>query len=57
MPIITFFIPGGAWEEATFSIGPIVLALGHFVGAIIDFFVIAFAVFWIIKVMEKTPIK
>jgi len=57
MPIITFFIPGGAWQEATLTIGPIVLAIGHFVGSVIDFIVIAFAVFWIMKVVEKTPLK
>ena len=57
MPIITFFIPGGAWQEATLTLGPIVLAIGHFVGTIIDFIIIAFAVFWIMKVIEKTPLK
>lgn len=24
MPIITFFIPGGAWREATLTVGPVV---------------------------------
>ena len=57
MPIITFFIPGGAWQEATLTIGPIVLAVGHFVGAVINFLIIAFAVFWIMKLIEKTPLK
>jgi large conductance mechanosensitive channel len=57
MPVITFFIPGGAWQEATLSLGPIVLAVGHFVAAVINFLIIAFAVFWIMKVIEKTPLK
>ena len=57
MPIITFFIPGGAWQEATLTLGPIVLAVGHFVAAIVDFLVIALAVFWIMKIIEKTPLK
>lgn len=57
MPIITFFIPGGAWQEATFTLGPIVFQVGHFVGAVIDFLIIAFAVFWMMKAIEKTPIK
>jgi large conductance mechanosensitive channel len=57
MPVITFFIPGGAWQEATLTIGPIVLAIGHFVAAIIDFLIIALAVFWIMKSIEKTPLK
>lgn len=57
MPIITFFIPSGAWQEATLSLGPIVLLVGHFVAAVIDFLIIAFVVFWIMKAIEKTPIK
>jgi len=57
MPIITFFIPGGAWQEATLTLGPIVLGIGHFVAAIIDFLIIALAVFWIMKAIEKTPLK
>jgi large conductance mechanosensitive channel len=56
MPIITFFIPGGAWKEATLTVGSIVLLLGHFVGTVIDFLIIAF-VFWIMKAIEKTPLK
>jgi len=57
MPIITFFIPGGAWQESTLTLGPVVLAVGHFVAAIVDFLVIALAVFWIMKIIEKTPLK
>lgn len=57
MPIITFFIPGGAWQESTLTLGPIVLLVGDFVAAIIDFLIIAFAVFWIMKAIEKTPLK
>jgi len=57
MPIITFFIPGGAWQESTLTLGPIVLLVGHFVAAIIDFLIIAFAVFWVMKAIEKTPLN
>jgi len=57
MPVITFFIPGGGWEEAVWSVGPVVFAVGRFVGSLIDFLVIAFVVFWLMKVLEKTPLK
>jgi len=57
MRIITFFIPGGAWQESTLTLGPIVLLVGHFVAAIIDFLIIAFAVFWVMKAIEKTPLN
>ncbi|MEK6946294.1 MAG: MscL family protein [Nanoarchaeota archaeon] len=53
MPIVTPFIPGGAWQTATFALGPIVLSWGHFLGAVINFVVIAFVVFMIAKFVIK----
>ena len=53
MPIITPFIPGGAWQTSTFSIGPIVIGWGALLGAIINFIVIAFVVFLIAKYALK----
>jgi len=53
MPIITPFIPGGAWQTATFSLGPIVIGWGAFVGALINFVIIAFVVFMIAKFVLK----
>ena len=53
MPIITPFIPGGAWQTATFTLGPIVIGWGAFVGAVINFVVIAFVVFMIAKKVMK----
>lgn len=57
MPFITFFIPGGEWEKATLALGPIVLQVGHFVGAVIDFLVIAFVIFWLMKMVQRTGLK
>ena len=57
MPIITFFIPGGAWREAVWIIGPIQLGIGHFVGVFIDFIVIAIVVFILMKQLTKTGLK
>ncbi len=57
MPVITFFIPGGEWRYATLSLGPIVLSIGHFVGVLIDFLIIAVVVFRLMKRIEKTPLK
>jgi len=31
--------------------------VGRFVGSLIDFLVIAFVVFWLMKVLEKTPLE
>jgi large conductance mechanosensitive channel len=53
MPIITAFVPGGAWKTATLTIGPIVLSWGAFLGELINFIIIAFVVFIIAKKMLK----
>ena len=53
MPVITFFIPGGAWRDAVLNVGPIVLSIGHFIGVVIDFLIIALIVFMIMKQIEK----
>jgi len=53
MPIITPFIPGGAWQTATFHIGPIVIGWGAFLGQVINFVIIAWVVFVIAKKIMK----
>ncbi len=57
MPIITFFIPGGAWRTAILAIGPIQLAIGDFIGVLIDFIIIAVVVFYMMKWLSKTALK
>ncbi|MDP2925395.1 MAG: MscL family protein [Nanoarchaeota archaeon] len=53
MPIITFALPGGQWQTATFSLGSIVIKWGDFLGALINFIIIAFVVFLIAKFLFK----
>jgi large conductance mechanosensitive channel len=53
MPIITFFIPGGTWRTATLDIGPIHFLLGPFIGAAIDFIIVA----WIVFVFAKKVLR
>ncbi len=53
MPLITPFIPGGAWQTATLTLGPIVIGWGALLGAIINFVIIAFVVFLISKYALK----
>ena len=58
MPIITPFIPEGAWEVATLKLGPIVIGWGALLGAIINFVIIALVVFIIAKYMiEKEKVS
>ncbi|PIR79761.1 MAG: large conductance mechanosensitive channel protein MscL [Candidatus Levybacteria bacterium CG10_big_fil_rev_8_21_14_0_10_35_13] len=53
MPIITPFIPGGAWQQATFTMGAIVISWGAFLAAFINFVILALVVFFIAKFMLK----
>ena len=53
MPIIMPFIPGGAWQTATVTLGKIVIGWGALLGAIINFIIIAFVVFLIAKYALK----
>jgi large conductance mechanosensitive channel len=53
MPIVTPFIPGGEWQTAKVTLGPIVLGLGAFVGALLNFVIIALVVFMIAKYVLK----
>lgn len=53
MPIITFFIPGGAWQEATLVLGSIIIAWGKFLADLIYFIIVAFIVFIIAKKVLK----
>lgn len=53
MPIITPFIPGGGWQQATLAIGPIVIKWGSFLGAIINFIIIALVIFMMVKYIMK----
>lgn len=57
MPIITPFIPGGAWQTATFKLGPAVIGWGAFLAALINFFIIALVVFIIAeKIMKEEKV-
>jgi large conductance mechanosensitive channel len=53
MPLLTFFIPGGGWRETVVSLGSIQLKIGPFIGAAIDFIIVAFLVFWFSKKVLK----
>ena len=49
MPFVTFFIPGGGWRTAVLDIGPFHFLLGPFFGALIDFLIVAWIVFYFAK--------
>lgn len=53
MPLVTPFIPGGAWQSATLAVGPVVLGVGAFAAAVINFVILAAVVFFIAKLVLK----
>jgi large conductance mechanosensitive channel len=53
MPIVNLAMPGIEWE--TITAGP--FRVGHFIGALITFLIIAFVIFILVKVTKKWGIE
>lgn len=53
MPVVTFFLPGGAWRTATLDLGAVHLVWGPVLGAGLDFLIVAWLVFWFSKKVLK----
>jgi large conductance mechanosensitive channel len=63
MPVIGLFLPGGDWRQAKFvlrtttdvagKISETAILYGHFLGVLIDFIVISFVVFLIVKALVR----
>lgn len=53
MPIIAVLVPGGDWRTATAEVGPVKFLIGDFVGALIDFTIIALVIFLMVKFIMK----
>lgn len=53
MPFVGMVTPSGEWRQITFEIGSGKFLVGDFVGAIVDFAIIALVVFLIAKAMLK----
>ena len=53
MPLVGAVVPNGDWQQAVLQIGSVKFAWGHFLGALINFLIIAFVVFMIAKMVLK----
>jgi len=53
MPILTPFIPGGQWQIATWTLGPVVIKWGSFLGNVINFAIVALVVFLMAKAILR----
>lgn len=56
MPFIGIFIPQGSWQTWELVLGPLKLALGHWLGAMIDFVIVAYIVFAFTKFILKEEV-
>jgi large conductance mechanosensitive channel len=61
MPIIVAMGPGGDWQKATWSVGPVKFGIGDFFAAVINFIIIGLVAWRISKVFIKpeavAPVK
>jgi large conductance mechanosensitive channel len=53
MPIIAVLTPGGDWKSAVLQLGPVKFMVGDFIGAVIDFVIVALVIFLIVKLIMK----
>lgn len=53
MPFIGALLPGGEWRTAKVLVGPVALQPGLFIGAAIDFLIVALLVYWFSKTVLK----
>ena len=59
MPILTpvLSVGGGSWQAAVWALGPVQLAVGPFLAALINFIVIALVVFLVVRKLFKMEAK
>jgi large conductance mechanosensitive channel len=53
MPIIGILTGGVDFTTLTFQVGDAVVAYGAFIQAVFNFLIIAFAIFWLVKVVNQ----
>jgi large conductance mechanosensitive channel len=58
MPIVGAMTPSGNWREATLTVGSIQFGVGDFAGALIDFIIISFVIYILVKnLIKEAPAK
>jgi large conductance mechanosensitive channel len=57
MPIVAVITPSGDWQSAVLGIGPLKFMIGDYVGAIIDFVIIALVIFLAVKYVMKGDVS
>ncbi|MBU4210531.1 MscL family protein [Patescibacteria group bacterium] len=57
MPFVGIFTPNGSWRQISFTIVNSQFKVGELIGAFVDFFIIAFTVYFIMKKLLKIDDK
>ena len=53
MPIVATVTPAGNWRTYTLDVGPVSFLVGDFIGALIDFIIVAFVIWRISKAFMR----
>jgi large conductance mechanosensitive channel len=53
MPVVVAIGPGGDWQKATWTVGPVKFGVGDFIAAAVNFAIIAFVAWRISKIFIK----
>ena len=57
MPLIAALLPNGDWRSFVLQLGPVKFLIGDFAGALIDFVIIAFVIFVLVRYFVKDEAK
>ena len=57
MPMISPLFPGAGWEQAVLDVGPVHLAYGAFLAALLNFVILAAIIFIVVRKVKKVSAK
>ncbi len=57
MPLISPLFPGEGWEQAVLNLGPVHLAYGAFLAALLNFAILALVIFIVVRKLIKLEAK
>jgi len=57
MPVVGALTPGDDWRTMTFGIGPVRFLIGHFLGALLSFIIVALVAWQISRALIKPPVE
>ncbi len=53
MPLLDLVTPAGNWREIAWSVGAAEFRIGNFIGVFVDFLIIAFVIYLVVKKILK----